>query len=59
MLVLFPAWTQLGEWLIADLHGVGPEVTRVAKLSLAIFSAYPLIDTIVSTLELHTVYLPC
>ena len=42
------AVTQLGVWLIKDLHGVSADVTEQARLALALLAFYPIIDLIVS-----------
>ncbi len=43
-----PAKTQLGVWLIEDLHGVSPSISRLTHTALAYLSVYPLIDAVVS-----------
>ena len=49
MLVLVIAGTtQLGVWLIRDLHGVSETVSDLTRSTLIFMSAYPLIDVIVS-----------
>ena len=41
------AKTQLGVWLIEDLHGVSLEVSSLTHTALTFLSVYPLIDAVV------------
>ena len=45
---LIPAQTELGVWLIRDLHGVSSRVTEQARLALTLLAFYPTIDLVVS-----------
>ena len=42
------AKTPIGEFLIADLHGVTEAVSRLTQNALVYMSFYPMIDSIVS-----------
>ena len=42
------AKTQLGVWLIEDLHGVSFKVSQLTHSALLYLSVYPLIDAVVS-----------
>ena len=42
------AKTQLGVWLIEDLHGVSSKVSQLTHSALLYLSVYPLIDAVVS-----------
>ena len=46
----FPAKTQLGVWLIEDLHGVTCTVAGLTHQALLYLSVYPLIDVVVRLL---------
>ena len=41
-MVALLAWTPVGIWLIADLHGVSPALTEVVLLAFAWFVPFPL-----------------
>ena len=41
--------TQVGVWLIEDLHGVTKSVSELTQNALVYMSFYPLLDSIVST----------
>jgi hypothetical protein len=46
VLLIITGTTQLGVWLIRDLHGVSETVSDLTRSTLIFMSAYPLIDVI-------------
>ena len=56
-IVVAVATTQLGVWLIRDLHGVSETVSDLTRSSLVYMCGYPLFDAVVSPptiMERHT-----
>lgn len=47
-MLVIAATTQLGVWLIRDVHGVSDTISDLTRSALIFLSAYPLIDVIVS-----------